>query len=50
MRLCFLVVMYCTLVSCTTETIRMYNLEDLQDKDCYTRYGARPGYCDKSRD
>lgn len=41
----FLFFLMFTAVSCTTEPIRQFNSDDLEDKGCYLKHGAEIGYC-----
>lgn len=34
---------------CTSEPTRQFNLDDVQDTDCYNSYGGFFGYCDLNR-
>lgn len=43
--LLLLFIMIAISIGCTTEPVRMFNSDDLEDKGCYLRYGAELGYC-----
>lgn len=45
----FLMLFFVLLVGCSTGELRMYNSDDLQDPDCYRRFGGEWGYCDAPR-
>lgn len=42
-------ILFLFLAGCTTEPLRSYNNDDIQDQSCYGKYGGAWGYCDTNK-